>query len=288
LLTTAINYSQIIIYEESYEKLPFPLRIDNSGIYSIASFDIENDVIYFSSFNSNIEYEFNKGKYSENSSSLLHNKDFVAGFETNNSFLKKEDATSSLKDYYTLKKNFRNGKSILKDAGGNISGSAGEEIKIIVPDRNQLIVKSNLNNSKDEFIIDYPSNLACADLIGIDKSGNVFIAIEKYLSEIPIKVEREVIVLSETGKILSLLQLPSIKYLYTTTVDGAYASSSYITKDIIIPAGVLNKTVSHECLKEKLNMLKPISIRWLAVIKPSESLCRNLTLAPVLFTIFDK
>ena len=215
LLTTAINYSQIIIYEESYEKLPFPLRIDNSGIYSIASFDIENDVIYFSSFNSNTEYEFNKGKYSENSSSLLHNKDFVAGFETKNSFLKKEDVTLSLKDYYTLKKNFRNGKSILKDAGGNISGSAGEEIKIIVPDRNQLIVKSNLNNSNNEFVINYPSNLACADLIGIDKSGNIFISAEKYLSEIPLKVEREVIVLSETGKILSRLQLPSIKYLYT-------------------------------------------------------------------------
>ena len=53
MFVASINYSQEIIYEEEFNNLPFPLRIDNSGIYSIASFDVKNDVIYLSSFNSN-------------------------------------------------------------------------------------------------------------------------------------------------------------------------------------------------------------------------------------------
>ncbi len=215
LSLTIASYPQKIIFEESYNKLPFILRIDNSGIYSIASFDIEKDIIYFSSFNSNSEYEFKGGQYSKVSATLENNKDFIAGYEHQASTLGKEKVVSSLKDIYTFKKSFRNGKSILKDAGGNISGSGGEEIQVIVPNRNQLILKSNFAESENEITINYPSNLACADLIGIDKNGNTFLVTEKYISEIPLKVEREVMVLSEDGKILSRLQLPSIKYLYT-------------------------------------------------------------------------
>ncbi len=215
LSLTIASYPQKIVYEESYDKFPFPLRIDNSGIYSIASFDIEKDAFYFSSFNSNSEYEFKGGIYSKISTDLLHNKDFIAGYEIKTSTLRKEEAASSLKEIYTFKKNFLNGKSVLKDVGGNISGSNGEEIQVIVPNRNQLILKSNLNELYNEITINYPSNLACADLIGIDKNGNTFLVIEKYLSEIPLKVEREVIVISSNGGILSRLQLPSIKYLYT-------------------------------------------------------------------------
>ncbi|MFZ2323383.1 MAG: T9SS type A sorting domain-containing protein [Ignavibacteriaceae bacterium] len=215
LLFTIQNYSQTIIYEESYNNLPFPLRIDNSGIYSIASFDIENNTIYFSSFNNYKVYEYRNATYSERTITLSQNKDFLFNFETKIPVLKKSNNNSPPDDVYTLKKNFFNGKSILKDAGGNISGSNGEEIKIIVPNRNRLIIESNLENANTEIQINYPSNLACADLIGIDTNGNIFIVTEKYLSEIPLKVEREVIVLSKTGETLSRLELPSIKYLYT-------------------------------------------------------------------------
>ena len=215
LLFTIQNYSQTIIYEESYNNFPFSMRIDNSGIYLIASFDIENDIIYFSSFNNDKVYEYRNQTYSERATTLSQNKDFLFNFETEIPVLKKSNITSPPDEVYTLKKNFSNGKSILKDVGGNISGSNGEEIKIIVPDRNQLIIESNLENANTEIQINYPSNLACADLIGIDTNGNIFIVTEKYLSEIPLKVEREVIVLSKTGKILSRLELPSIKYLYT-------------------------------------------------------------------------
>ena len=58
LFIARINYSQEIVYEGDYNNLPFPLRIDNSGIYSIASFDVDNDAIYLSSFNSNSLFKY--------------------------------------------------------------------------------------------------------------------------------------------------------------------------------------------------------------------------------------
>ena len=214
LLFTIQVFSQTVIYEDKYENLPFPLRIENSGIYSIASFDVDNNGLYFSSFNSDKEFEFKNSGYSEKQL-LQQSKDFIANYEANISSLKKSSTNLAPKENYTLKKNYKNGLSILKDFNGEIIGSNGEEIKIIVPDRNKLIIKSNLDNKDNEFQINYPSNLACADLIGIDKNGNIFIVVEKYIYDIPLKVKRDVIVLSELGKILSTLELPSIKYLYT-------------------------------------------------------------------------
>ncbi len=208
-------YSQEIIYEEYYNNLPFPIRIDNSGIYSIASFDVENDVIYFSSFSSNSIFKYTGKSYYQESGSLYQEKDFAAGFNTSNLRLNKGASESTVKETITYKKNFRNGNSFLRDDGGDIIGTAGEEIKIIVPNKNELIVEFSLKNVKDRITLSFPSNLACADLIGIDKNGNYFILVEKYISEIPLNIEREVYTVSKDGEILSQLVLPNIKYLYT-------------------------------------------------------------------------
>ena len=53
------------------------MRIDNSGIYLIASFDIENDIIYFSSFNNDKVYEYRNQTYSERATTFyLRTKTF--------------------------------------------------------------------------------------------------------------------------------------------------------------------------------------------------------------------
>lgn len=215
MFAASVNYSQEIIYEEEYNNLPFQLRIDNSGIYSIASFDVKNDVIYLSSFNSNSIFKYTGNKYYQESGSLNIEKDFVAGFRISNPHLNKGVAKSNTKEVVTYKKNFSNGNSLLKDDGGDITGSNGEEIRIIVPNKNELIVESNLKDRFERTTINFQSNLACADLIGIDKAENLFLLIEKYISEIPLKVEREVYTLSKGGEILSQLVLPNIKYFYT-------------------------------------------------------------------------
>ena len=83
-------------------------------------------------------------------------------------------AKSNTKEVVTYKKNFSNGNSLLKDDGGDITGSNGEEIRIIVPNKNELIVESNLKDRFERTTINFHSNLACADLIGIDKAENLF------------------------------------------------------------------------------------------------------------------
>ncbi len=215
MFIACINYSQEIIYEEKYSNLPFPLRIDNSGIYSIASFDVENGVIYLSSFNSKSIFKYTGENYYKESGSLNVEKDFVAGFNTNDLRLNKRTAESTVKETITYKKNFRNGNSFLRDDGGDIIGTAGEEIKVIVPNQSELIVDFSLKHIRNRITLYFPSNLACADLVGIDKAGNYFILVEKYISEIPLNIEREVYNVSKDGEILSQLVLPNIKYLYT-------------------------------------------------------------------------
>ena len=71
-----------------------------------------------------------------------------------------------------------------------------------------------MNKFNKNFRLNFPSNLAYADLIGIDSKGNSFFIIETYLTELPLKVKREVYTISPEGKILSILEVPSIKYLY--------------------------------------------------------------------------
>ncbi len=110
LLLTSSNFSQQVIFEEDYTKLPFPLRYDNSGIYSIASFDIANDVIYFSSFNNKSLFKYSNKIFVSVSNSFNDQKDFLAGFETNEKQLRKKFADSSPNEVITFKKNYHGGK----------------------------------------------------------------------------------------------------------------------------------------------------------------------------------
>ncbi len=210
-----IIYPQEVIYDEEYKNLPFPLRIDNSGIYSIASFDVDNGIVYLSSFTSKSIYKYKGKNYYEQLEPLTLEKDFIAGFDMKDLRLYKGASESNLNQNIIYKKNYISGNSFLRDNGGDIIGSAGEEIKIIVLNKNELTVEFSLKNIKNRFILSFPSNLACADLIGIDKMGNYFLLAEKYITEIPLNIEREVYTISKDGEILSQLVLPNIKYLYT-------------------------------------------------------------------------
>ncbi len=80
--------------------------------------------------------------------------------------------------------------------------------------KSSLQINYYLSKFNKIFKINFPSNLAFADLIGIDSKGNSFILIETFQSEVPLKVKREVYTISQDGEILTILEVPSIKYLY--------------------------------------------------------------------------
>ena len=235
-LITSLLFSQEIVFEKDYNQLPFDLRITNSGIYSIASFDVENNAVTFSSFTKEGIFKYEK---KGTDFSFLNKKSFAKPV-IENIF-----SASEINDKILIRKNYFNGFSAMRDKGGEISGKNGENITVAVPNRNKLIITSNIEGIKRKITFNFSANLACADLIGIDKNGNLFILVEKYLSDIPLKIERNVYTVAKNGELLSRLLLPDIKYLYTLKdlqidSDGnLYNLLTYNDKAVIIKWGNL-------------------------------------------------
>ncbi len=207
------NYETI--YQQEYKNLPFGIEIENSGIYSIASFDVTGDTIVFSSFNKTGIYKFYSNKFIRKTNTAFAGKDFISRIKINSvSILNKlSDQRKTTRQLY--RKNFLKKNSYLVDNNGKLTGIDNEKILLKVKSRNNLIIETENILLPQRITLHFPNNLAYADLIGIDTKGNMFLIIEKYLNEIPLKVSREVYILSNIGEILSILQLPNIKYLYT-------------------------------------------------------------------------
>ena len=68
---------------------------------------------------------------------------------------------------------------------------------------------------KKDFHLSFPSDLAFAELVGIDAKGNIFLLIERYQSEIPLNINRFIYTVSENGNLQSILSVPMIKFCVT-------------------------------------------------------------------------
>ncbi|VAX26494.1 hypothetical protein MNBD_IGNAVI01-946, partial [hydrothermal vent metagenome] len=207
------NYE--VIYDQEYKNLPFSLVIDNSGIYSIASFDVNGDTVLLSSFNAAGIYKFYSGKFISRTDPTFPGKDFLSEIIIDKTSTLNKSVDHKEISQRLYRKNFLVKNSYLIDNGGELIGSKNERITINVKSRNSLVIETENMNLPQNISLQFPNNLSCADLIGIDAEGNLFLVIEKYLNEIPLKVSREVYTLSNSGEMLSILQLPNIKYLYT-------------------------------------------------------------------------
>jgi hypothetical protein len=208
-------FSQQIIFEQKYSQLPFELRIDNSGIYSIASFDVDNDKVYFSSFNKPGIFQFAQDGFIAKNTHSKPGRDFVFNEKSKMRVEEISYETLVVNEFRLFRKNFMSESSVLEDEDGFLTNKNDEKFSIVVPNRNQLIINTNIPGINREMYFTFPSNLACADLIGIDKVGNTFMVVEKYISDIPLQIEREVLVVSKMGEIKSSLILPTVKYLFT-------------------------------------------------------------------------
>ena len=219
VLFANLIYSQVQftkIFEKEYNQIPIKIRIDNSGIYGVSSFDVKDGVVCLNSFDDNSSYIFNNG----NSEKILRSnneiKDFTLDFKTDlqNLFANKSSLTE--KSNLKFRKSYlENSPTLFLDIDGNLTGSNGENISLTVESKNNLKITSNLQNLNNNIELNFSSNLACADIIGIDKAGDVFVIVETFISEIPLNVRREVYTLSNEGSVLSILEIPSIKYIYT-------------------------------------------------------------------------
>ncbi len=217
LLIFNVSFGQTVftkLIEKKYSELPVHLRIENSGIYAVSSFDVENNNIWIQDFDSHVVYHITGNQLQKSNSKIKIGKDFIAGTKQRNVLLNK-NYSSSNEENITLKKSFLfNKENIFADNGGILTDAENDKIIINVKSRNELILRYEIPGFNKNFVFNNLSNLVFAELIGIDASGNSFILTESYLSEIPLKVKREVYTISNEGKIRSILEIPSIKYLY--------------------------------------------------------------------------
>ncbi len=225
-LYCTMNFSQVQyqkIFEKNYEDIPIKIRINNSGIYGIASFDVDGDKIYLNSFDDESYYSFENITFSRKTRPSVYSKDFIADFESEHAnFIEKKSDTFS-NNKVTFKKSFlADNHSLFIDEDGVLSNKNGERITVSVLNRNELRIDFDFVNSQalpENFVkhmkFYFPSNLGYAEFIGIDNEANIFILIETFISNIPLQVQREVYAISMQGEVLSILSVPLIKYVYT-------------------------------------------------------------------------
>ena len=216
LLSQSLLSAQVlhqIIFDKKYSELPFGIRIENSGNYSTASFDVKEKELYFTTFNDLKIYRYTSAQNKFNV--LGERKAYALSEDLSFTDSRVNNIAKETSSGLLLKKIFKEQPILIKDNGGHLVGTNGEEIKIEVEKSEKLSIAVNIpgvNYLKD---FNFPSNLACADLIGIDSSGNTFVLVETFLTQIPLHVKREVYTLSVSGELLSILEIPPAKFIYT-------------------------------------------------------------------------
>ena len=203
------------LIEKKYSDLPVKLRIENSGIYAISSFDVDNGNIWIQDFDTQNIYRIKENQKQQAANPVRIGKDFMVESNSLENSPLQNYKSSIEKGGLSFKKSFlSNNQKVFIDNGGVLSDGVDDSIIVQVQNKNNLQINYYLSKFNKIFKINFPSNLAYADLVGIDAKGNSFVLIETYQSEIPLKVKREVYTISPEGKILTILEVPSIKYLY--------------------------------------------------------------------------
>jgi Secretion system C-terminal sorting domain len=168
------------IFHANYNELPFGLRVENSGIYAMAAFEVTNGSVLMRGYTSPEVFELKDNKA------------------------------------YHLSKQ-RSIGSALSFAGGTAQ-SIGErpgDIDLRVLNRSSLLLSVKLPEISAQIRLSFPEDLGYADLIGIDRAGNSYLLIERYISEIPLKVKREIYTIGPDADVRSILEIPSVKYCTT-------------------------------------------------------------------------
>lgn len=210
-LISSILFSQIKfepIFEKKYSELPFNVRIENSGIYSISSYDVSDKEIAFKSYDNNLLYKFNRENSSLETSLSNYRYDAVIKSEL---YLAK-GLNKSVEQPHNFKKVFsQNDFQLLADDNGIITSADGVVASVnVTPEKLEIYTQYLTNNY---LTVTYPKTLAYASIIGIDRNNNHFIIVEEFESHIPLKVLRRILAINSAGNILSQLEIPNVKYL---------------------------------------------------------------------------
>ncbi len=161
-----------VVFHRLYADFPFPLRIENSGIYSIEAFDVEGDVIRFSSYD----------------------RPEIAVFNT-------RDRSMSTRPLNDTERPL-----VSKD----------DRIRVVLAGPHTIALSPIRGMPGESLTITRTGELAYADLLGVDRYGNIFLLLEYYLSHVPLRVKREVFSVAPNGILRSAFEIPIVNYCTTT------------------------------------------------------------------------
>jgi hypothetical protein len=191
-----------ILFQKNYAELPFATRIDPSGIYGISTFAVTGNSVYLQNFDSKNTFE-----YCDNV--------FVRSYDNSKAVHALMKKSSTSEETEISRPCYISTESVFRMKDGDLANDAGESITAQVSMRNKLVLSISLQSGKKEQTFTFNNDLAAADIIGIDAKGREYVLIEKYISDIPLEIKREVWTIASDGTVLSKLEVPSIKYLST-------------------------------------------------------------------------
>ncbi len=187
------------LFSKSYSAMNISPRITNSGIYALKSFAVLNNKLLLATERGNLFFNLKGERISDADKNIFKATE-------KNEIVKTDTAFLAVPNFFKQTKFFTYDNGLYKSNGNN-------KIQFTRVSSSLLRISVNLNDESKIFSFPFQDNLAYAGLIGIDKYGDFFITVEKFLSQVPLKIEREIWVLNNKGKILSKLILPTIKYL---------------------------------------------------------------------------
>ncbi len=195
--STSVFYAQQFrsIFKSSYKNLSVHLRIENSGIFGLKSFEVLKGAIYLLKENNEVVKLSNskKGGYSAKNIFPLRNNDNKKLF------------------FGKYARDFSGGFKLLKYRNGIYSDN---KTGIIVNrvSTSELLITEEKAGKRNEIKLKFNGDLAFASLIGIDSAGVYFIEVQRYETQIPLKIKREIIIVNSAGNILNRLIVPTIEY----------------------------------------------------------------------------
>lgn len=216
-LNAQVDFEEVL--SKSYEELPFGIRVENSGVYGITGFEVEEETFRFNTYDERT-YLYRDGKF--NTSLKKQGQSETRGIQK---YFDKPFNNNRL--LYNKCNSFATGqRSKFYGAGGSFFNPAGENIDIKVSNNSEVIIELNLTGNNDLLELKFPGkNVAYSNLVGVDKAEHIFLLVESYLKEKPPEVKREIYTVNNEGEILTVLRVPTIKYL-TTISDFTIDESS--------------------------------------------------------------
>lgn len=194
LITILTAQSKVdIIGHIRYSELPDKIRIENSGIYAIESFAVSDQTINL----------------------ITQEREEIFTIGTDGSLKLSVVAPKKIRTSMSAESYQSDGQTLTDHRDGSYSDQSGRRLQLRTIGRSALLINSNISGKDQEITLAFQGDLAYAELIGIDSSGNLFLLIERYRSEIPLNIQREVLTIDAKGNKLSVLEIPSIKYMTT-------------------------------------------------------------------------